>query len=213
MAKMPKQAAPPPEDDEEEMDMPPRKGGGMMQTDDEEAEPSPDDEATEGGGQQATPEEQQIYEKFVNNALNLVYDEKGQMRPEVVESLKNPDPVKGLATAVASIVFSADKSAENAGLKVDGEILLHGGAEIARAIADYAGEAGIHKFTDQEMEAVGAQASDKFRELLGKGVNQQAAQEDFQAMIQASKSGNLDSILPGASKIAAQVPQGGENGN
>lgn len=152
----------------------------------------------EGGN--VSPEEQAQYDEFVNNAYKLLYSEKTM--PAVIDRIKSsPEPVEAVANIAASTVVRLEDSAVKAGKPISNDVLFQGGREIVEDLADMASEAGIHDFTDEEMEATWYQALDLYREMSkGKsGEMQQAAMQDVEALKQAEASGQLEQMLPGLS--------------
>jgi len=146
-------------------------------------------------GQQASPEEQQQYDMFVNNAYQMVYDDK--ILPGILKSMQgNGDPKEGLANTTAMVVMQVEESAKQNGKEIGPDVLFHGGTEIMESLAETAEAAGMHDYSEEEMEGALYRALDIYREMKGGEINQEAIQQDFSALVQADQQGNLTDMLP-----------------
>jgi hypothetical protein len=146
--------------------------------------------ATSEGGAPATPEEQAQYELVVKNGMKLIYADNAM--PHVLDLLKGGgDPIMGLASATATIVLKLQESANQAGQPIDGDVLYHAGAAILEDLANLAKEAGIHEFTQAEIEQATYKALDLYREQASqKGeLDQNAVQSDWNNLVAADKAG------------------------
>jgi hypothetical protein len=140
-------------------------------------------------------EEQAAYESFVNNALLLIYDKKS--KDSVQQGLAGGDnPVAGLANTAAMVVARVEESAEEGGQELPDGVVLHAGMEILSDLANLAGEAGIHDFTDEEIEAATYQAMDRYREIRGDKIDGEKYAAEFEQLKQADASGELDQQFP-----------------
>lgn len=164
---------------------------------------------TDGQQPNVSPEEQAEYDEFVNNALNLIYDEKTKDR--VIERLgATDDPVDDLANTVAVTVMGLQDSAERSGRKISDDVLFHGGIEILEDLANLAEKAGIHSFSEDELEAATYRALDTYREMATQAgkIDPEALKQEFGSILQADKQGALEQVLPGigqaAQKFSAQ---------
>lgn len=155
-------------------------------------------EQEEGQGN-VTPEEQASYDKFVDNAFKLIYSDKTFQ--QTIKSLSaSEDPIANLAGAAVTIVTHLKESAEKANAPISNDILMHGGVEIIEDLADTAEKAGIHSYTDQELEGATYRAFDMYREhqeIQGK-TDKDAAMKDIEQMKQAEANGQLGAMFPGA---------------
>jgi hypothetical protein len=170
-----------------------------------------------GSARQATPEQQESYNAFVANAMNLMYDKKTM--PKLLEMLQGGgDPIEGLARASVMITARVGTSAEEAGQKLSGDVVFNAGAEIVNQLADVATEAGIHDFQNDRDALEGAyfRALDQFRTLMeGAGrLNKDAAQKDLAMLQGMSESGELEQMLRGFAendpRAPKQAPQGAQ---
>lgn len=174
------------------------KGMQGMQGMEDESMP---EEQGEGEQSNVTPEEQAQYTKFVDNALKLISDPK--VLPGIVETLKgSEDPKMNLATAAVMVVSRVQESAEQAGQKISGDVLYHGGMEIIESLATLADAAKIHTFDQKELEGATYQALDMYREKATKEgkLDPGVLKQEFGQLVEADKQGKLGEILPGVDK-------------
>lgn len=154
-------------------------------------------------------EEQQQYNRFVGNGMQMMFAEEGLST--VVESLKGDgNPVEGLANSVVAVVTRLEDSAKQAGEAVSGDVLYHGGVELLEQLADLAKVAGVHDFSEDEMESAMYLALDTYRitrEQDG-GLPQDRMKADMQELEQAERDGTLDQLLPGIQQFAQQRTTG-----
>jgi hypothetical protein len=155
-------------------------------------------EAAEGGEGNVSPEEQGQYDQFMDNAYKLIYSDNSL--PKVLERIKSsPNPVEAIAHIAASTVVRLQDSAEKAGSPISPDVMFQGGVEIIEDLADMAGEAGAHDFTDEELESATYQAMDLYQQMASDAgmVDQQAATQDMAALQQADSAGTLEQMVPG----------------
>ena len=152
----------------------------------------------EEGQPNVSPEEQAQYDKFVDNGLKLIYSE-GMMEKIQERMGAGGNPIEGLANVTFMVVNRLVASAEKAGQKISGDVLLHGGVEILEDLANLAQESGIHEFTDDEMESALYATMDLHGEHKTKSgtLDKEAHMNDFAALIEADKSGALEGEFPG----------------
>jgi len=146
-----------------------------------------------------TPEEQSQYEQFVDRGYQAIYSPKSM--PGVLQRLKGPegsDPVDNLANTAAMVVLSLEDSARKAGVAIDEAVLLHGGTELLEDLGGLAGEAGIHDYSEQDLEAAMYRGLDTYREMRQAqgGIDQQRYAAEFQQLQQADQAGQLGGMLP-----------------
>lgn len=155
-----------------------------------------------------TPQEQQQYNEFVANGLKLIYDPK--TLPGVVQRLKGGgDPIEGLAGAASTLVLRLQDSAESKGVKIDSDVLFQGGKELLEELATLAQRAGIHDYTDKELEGALYRGLDLYRgvEQARGGIHKDVMQKDLAQLNQADQSGELERAFPGLKEHAAQLAQ------
>lgn len=156
-------------------------------------------------GESVTPEEQALYDKFVSMALIALYDEK--MADQFAQMISGAeDPTMAVAEVASSVALRVLSDAQENGVELTGDVLLHGGKEIVEATIEMAETVTGIEFDDQMMEASFFAAADMFRaqiEQMGM-YGDDAKAEDIQAIEQMKASGQLDQMM-------AQM-QGGQGG-
>lgn len=149
-----------------------------------------------------TPEEQAAYEQFVTNGLSIIYPQGDAGEPvsqQVLDALNaSDDPVLNLATATNTIVTQLEKSASGAGMAIDEEILVAGGAEIMEVLATVSETAGFHEYSQEDMDRATVAAMDMYvQQAQQEGrVEQQALADSFMPVAEADAAGKLDQVLP-----------------
>lgn len=176
----------------------PAGGQGLMQGSD-----APDEEQPN-----VSPEEQKMYDVFVENGMQLLYDEK--VMPQILQSIQaTEDPAEGLGNATATLIIRLDDSAQKAGQEVSGDVKLHAAKELLEQMAELAEEAGVHEYSEGEMESAFYFALDAYRttrQAEGK-LNPEEFQGDMQEIQAADQEGRIDEVLPGISEYAASKQQ------
>lgn len=144
-----------------------------------------------------SPEEQAQYDRFIDMAFRLIYDQKSF--PSILKRLTaTPDPVEGLAAVVVMVVSRLKDSAKQQGLELSNDVLFHGGTELLEDLADTAAKAGIHQYTAQEMEKALYRALDLYRTMEQRegGSDPRPFQQDWDALVQADQQGRLGDLVP-----------------
>lgn len=157
-----------------------------------------------------SPEEQRQYDQFIDNALSAIYDDKSL--PQIIESLKGDgNPVDGLANTAVTVVVRVEDSAEKAGQELSPDVVFAAGTEILEDLAELAGKAGVHDFTQEELEGATFQAMDLYREMKGRdgGAGRPQIVEDFNQIVALDQAGKLDEVAPGLSARFGAGAQGG----
>jgi hypothetical protein len=160
------------------------------------AEPAIDD----GEQPNVSPEEQAEYEQFVGNAMSIIYPDDGQVSPNVVQALQgSDDPMMNLATTAVSLVSSLRDSAKQAGHRVPDEILYHGAVAIIEELGEVAEAAGIHDYSEDDLEQALYLSLDLYRtagEQSG-DVDAEQLKAGFAQIQQADQQGRIEEVLPG----------------
>jgi len=172
-----------------------------------QAPPEPDDEQSN-----VSPEEQAAYDQFVSNGMEIIYPGEGEEKvaPSILESLQaSGEPIQDLAMTAASLITGLIENAANAGHKLDPEIVYQGGVELIEQLADVAEAAKIHDYSDKEMESALYNAADQIIKTNPGGIiDQQAAGQDFEAIVEADRDGSLEQAVPQIGQYARSA--GGE---
>lgn len=163
-----------------------------------------------------SPEEQEAYDQFMANALRIIYPEggeEGQISPNVMKGLQGSDnPVMNLATTAVTIVTGLRDSAKRSNHMIDDAILFHGGQSVVEELADVADAAGIHDYSEDDLEQAWYVALDMYRsagEQTG-DVDKEALTQGWEAIKQADAQGRLGEVLPGIEARMKHVPKGDE---
>lgn len=169
----------------------------------------PDDGAD---GEAATPQEEAQMEQFLAQAKLAIYDPKHpDATKSIIQALKGSDPVTALANVALMVVQRVEDAATQGGEQLDPAILLQGGYEVVRDIATFSGEVskgqGTPTFDDKQIKSAYLKAVDLYRNMKQKsgGIDDGAAKQDWATMMHANASGNLDSVLPGATDAAKEL--------
>lgn len=156
-----------------------------------------------------SPEEQAQYDRFVNNAYSMIYDDKAM--PQIVKRMgSGEDPVEALASTAAMVVTALEDNAKAKGVEISPDVLLHGGMEILGDLADLSKEAGGHEYSEAEIEGATYRAMDIYRESRASqgGLHDDAIQQEFAQILEADRKGELGSMMPGLEEHFAGMAKG-----
>lgn len=167
----------------------------------------------EGEGEEeqpnVTPEEQQEYDTFVQNAMELIYSEEGKVNDEVAARLSTGNkPVDTLAQTTVWLVMMVEQDAERNGMHISDEVMMHGGREIMEQLIEVAEALGLHEFKEAEIQGAWYNALDMYREAnTGDGgrFNPEEAAAAFEALDEADKEGRADEVLPGFGQMSERA--------
>lgn len=174
--------------------------------------------ADEEGQEAVTPEEQAQYDQFVKLGMSLVGD-KGEDILDLLdedptdlreilgdtELLQEPTPAVALAATTVIVVLEAiNRSPE----RPSDDVIMHGGKELLEIIADLGADAGVHDYSQEEMNQAWLHGQDLYREAAtSEGlVDQDAVKAQFDDIVTADKEGRLNEVVPGLAD--AEVEQG-----
>lgn len=148
-----------------------------------------------------SPEEQQQYDAFINNAMEIMYTPEGKAQPEILKRLSTGNkPIDTLAQTVVWLTMLVEQDAERNGMHIEDDVLFHASTEILEQLVELAEAAGLHTFKEAEMQGAWYSALDMYREANsdeGGRIDQAAAAEDFEALKAADAEGRGDEVLPG----------------
>jgi hypothetical protein len=167
------------------------------------------DQAQPGEDSNVSPEEQQIYDTVMAKAGDIIYG-KGKVMPQIVDALKPArepakDPAAGnpavlaLANTATQIVSKLDASSKEAGQQIPDDVLYHAGSEIVGMLAEVAEAAGIHDYSEDEINGAFLQAVDNYRpiaEEMGR-TDDATLKSQFNDILNADAHGQLGQLLPG----------------
>lgn len=154
-----------------------------------------------------TPEEQAQYDDFMDKAFQVAYDAK--FFPQVLDRIaKATSPQEGLAAVTVAVVKRIADVAQQSRQPYSGDVLFAAGTELLEDLADTAQKAGIHDFSEQELEGALYRAMDLYREQSGDLSQDPNIQADFGQLVEADRAGRLDQMVPGiAQKFGQQQPE------
>lgn len=179
---------------------PPSSGGGLLSGLRQPQAPARGAPGPAAGGEKAkanvTPEKQAAYDQFVNNGYKMIYSDSGF--PAVLGRLKDGDPVEALANTAMTVVFGLEQSASQKGAKIDGDVMLHGGAELLGDLANLSKEAGGHAFSQEEVESAFFQALDLYKLMKdgSGGLDPAPFKQDLARLQQMDATGQLAQLMP-----------------
>jgi hypothetical protein len=115
--------------------------------------------------------------------------------------------VIALANTAVQITQKVDSDDKAAKKMVEDEVLYHAAREIVEQLADIAEAAGIHDYSEEEMNGAFFQAVDLYRPIaveLGRTTDDKL-KEQFGEVEQADQNGKLGELLPGLGEPQAQA--------
>ncbi len=171
-----------------------------------------------------SPEEQQQYNQFVQNGMQLLYTKDGKIEPEVMKRLSTgKKPMDTLAQTAVWLVMMLEQNAKQKGVEISDDVIMHGGRELFEQLADIDSKLGVHDFNQGEIQGAWYNALDMYREANsgpGDRINPDQAKAAFEALNEADKEGRADEVVPGfyqqtekgiAMAQQDQAPQDDEN--
>ncbi len=176
-----------------------------------EGAPRDDSKYLPDGEPNVSPEEQAAYEKFMDNAFQLIYtdgEEGSTVEPGVLEALQigpaeseggtNP-AILALAQTAVTLVTKLDDSAREAGAPITDDVLAHGGLAIIEELAEIADAAKIYDYTEEDMTGAYQQALDIYRpKAIADGrTSEETLKAQFAEINEAEAAGKLGDVLPG----------------
>lgn len=173
-------------------------GGDPMPEQGAPPQQQPEQGAEEG---QASPEEQALYEQTLDNALRLIYSE--QTFPQAMKRMKAAVDAGTPQEAVAGIVAMAfgrvDKSARENGQELGRQLVLEAMAELVADLAETAEKAGLHDFSQEEIDGAFYRAVDQFRQQKQEAgeIDQGRYQDEMRRIVEADRAGELEQAMPG----------------
>lgn len=166
-----------------------------------------------------SPEEQAQYSEFEQNMLTLLYVEGGEVQPGVLEALQTgdaqapeqegqatPPHILTLANAAVEITKRLDDTAREAGQPLSDDVLFHGGTAVIEELAEIAEAAGIHEYTEDDLQGALTVAMDMYREkaIADGRTDEETLKGQWNEVLEADQAGNLDSVVPGLSEGAPE---------
>lgn len=147
------------------------------------------------------PEEQQQYNQFVENGMQVLYTKEGQIEPEVLKRLSTgKKPLDTLAQTGVWLVMMLEQNAKQKGVEITDDVILHAGRELFEQLAEIDAKAGIHDFKEAELQGAWYNALDMYREANsgpGDRFKPDEAKAAFEALNEADREGRADEVVPG----------------
>ena len=168
-----------------------------------------------GGDESVSPEEQAKYEQFLDGALKVIYNDK--TKKAMLSNLGQGDAIQALSGVAALVASRVTAAAVKAGDRIDPAIALGALEEIIPDLAEFASEAGVRGFSQEEIDGAFIRAVDIYRDTETKigNIDPQEFAADFEEMMRADQEGRLGEVVPGiegAGGAQAQVQGGGAPG-
>lgn len=178
------------------------------------AQPMAASEETASPGEQASPEEQALYDDFVGRAQSILLPQKGEVSGEILANLRGdfdpqaaqvfaqvepplaPSPQDAVSGTAVLLTLMIEASAMQEGIDYPDDVAMHAGAEVVEMLAAVSEAAGIHDFSDEEMEGMFYRALDLYR-YVGPRIDENALKQGFEQIVQADQAGKLNEVLPG----------------
>jgi len=162
---------------------------------------NPGEQMEEDETPNVSPEEQQQYDAFVNNAMEMIYTDAGKVEDQILGRLSTGNkPIDTLAQTTVWVVTLVEQDAKRNNMPIDDDVIFHAGREIMEQLIEVAEAAEIHEFKEAEIQGAWYNALDMYREAnTGEGgrIDPEVAKQQFQALDEAAKEGRGDDILPG----------------
>jgi hypothetical protein len=148
-----------------------------------------------------SPEEQQEYDTFVQNAMEIMYSPEGKVQDEIMARLSTGNkPIDTLAQTLVWLVMMVEQDAKRAGTAISDDVLMHAAREIMEQLIEIAEALGLHEFKEAEIQGAWYNALDMYREANsdeGGRIDPEVASTAFQQLDEAAKEGRADEIVPG----------------
>ena len=177
-----------------------------------EQQPAPGGDEPTDGREPASPEEQAAYEGYVNAAMEVIMGDGGEPDPMVLANLKgeydqataqrfakadpplrplDKAPIDPLAAATVAVLLQIEDIAAQSGAELQDEIVYNGGAEIMSVLTEISETAGIHTYSDDDLEVAWYRGCDLYR-ISSQRVDPEQLKQEFGAFIEADKAGAFE---------------------
>lgn len=146
------------------------------------------------------PVDPETYQKVVANCMNTVT----QALPTILKSIaSSPDKPGALATAAVHVLMRVEDSFEQSGGKLVLTMTFNSGAATLIDISEAAEKAGVHAYSQKELEAAFLQAVDQYRVIRAHQgrIDQAQFQQQLQQMKQDADNGTLEKQFPGLDQM------------
>ena len=162
---------------------------------------NPGEQMEEDETPNVSPEEQQQYDAFVQNAMEIMYTQEGKPEPQVLQRLSTGNkPIDTLAQTTVWLVMMVEQDAKRNGQPIDDDVIFHAAKEVMEQLVELTEAAGIHTFKEAEIQGAWYNALDMYREANsdeGGRIDPEVAAGKFQELDAAAREGRGDEVLPG----------------
>lgn len=157
------------------------------------AAPPEADQGLEDGAP-ASEEEQELYDKFVSGGMEILWDET--FVPQFKEMLADGDPVSAIGTVVSQISGRLVKKAMEDGVKLPGDVVMHGSLEVTEQAGELAERLGS-PVDEPALEEAYYSAIQRLGPMLdAEGISDpEGEEEDQQVLAGMEQDGRLDQLL------------------
>lgn len=139
--------------------------------------------------------------KSVQANLNGEFAPEMQQMLAAVEPPINPQsPIDTIGASAALIMAFLAGSAGQQGKPLDEGIMLNAGLDVVEVLANDGEQAGMFEVSEKDIEHAFYRGCDIYR-YIGPNVDQQALAAEFEQIAAADRAGQLDKVIPGASRM------------
>lgn len=104
------------------------------------------------------PKNQQLFDMFILNGMEIIYDEK-QAKSMLPRLGTGKDPIKSMAELLVDLIMRIVTSAKKAGKKIPPGVILHGGNFLFGELIKVLEAAGMEPMTEEQKTSVWQMAS------------------------------------------------------
>lgn len=152
----------------------------------------------------SSPKLREPYNKVWGSTMKMLYSEK--FMPKAEEIVKNaPTPEAGIAQIAAVIGARIYKAAQQAGEDIPDEVMLLGGWQVVKEIADFARTDVGLEVSDDQVESALYLASDELRTMLGGNHNIGSSMNDESRQKIMEMSGGEEGAAARKQRVAAAL--------
>jgi hypothetical protein len=164
----------------------------------EQAAAAPEPTGSPEGGENVTPEEQAVYDKVVDTAYSLIYDEKAM--PKMMATFKNKQkPVNAVAQNVSAVMSRVQDVMTKAGTPVPSDTMLPAIEEVVSDFADLLAESQVVDLQQEQLDAAYTRTVAMYQQMEAKAGRSDAegGAQTIQYINRAAEAGAMNEVLPG----------------
>ena len=171
--------------------------------------------------------EQEQYEGFIAMAQAIIYpDDSGQPNPEILANLRgdfSPEalalfeavdppitdsPTDSLATATVLLTLMIENIGKQQNKDFTDDVVQHAAREVMELLVELAEAAGIHNFSDRDIEGAWYRGVDIYR-VTSPRADPIALTEEFKGLMAADRQGlGIEGFINGGGKVLPGLPGG-----